>query len=255
VATSDAGFKGDFTLLIGGSAVLGTAGPVVHGAAFTADGAGNVGAIALDDNNAGTVRAISGSTSISNAVYAIDAANAGSGRGTISFTATSNPNLGTFSFVFYLITPTQAFIQDTSNGIVGDGTMFAQGSSFTASGLAGNYALNWSGVNLGGSQNLTFEVDADAQYALSSSGAITGEIDLVEPGSTTSTAPVFTGVAATGSLAISGNGTGSNTVTVTAATNPSNTFHYHAYIVSDSLILLVGSDTDRVIAGNASLQP
>jgi hypothetical protein len=255
VATQNSGFKGDFALLIGGSAVLGTAGPVVHGAAFTADGGGNVGAIALDDNNAGTVRAVTGSTSISNAIYDVDTVNAGSGRGTISFDVTSNPNLGTFSFVFYLISPTQAFIQDTSNGIIGDGTMFAQGSSFTQQGLAGNYALNWSGVNLGGSQNLTFEVDADALYALSGSGNIQGDIDLIEPGSTSSHPPVFTGVALTGSLTVSGNGTGANDLTVTAQTSPANTFHYRSYIVSNSLMLLVGADTDRVIAGNASLQP
>ena len=47
VATQNSGFTGDFTFLIGGSAVLGTAGPVARAAAFTADGGGNLGAIAL----------------------------------------------------------------------------------------------------------------------------------------------------------------------------------------------------------------
>lgn len=255
IALQNSGFKGDFTFLIGGSAVLGTAGPVARAAAFTADGSGNVGAIALDDNDAGTVRSIGGSTTVSNTIYDVDAANAGTGRGTITFSATSNPNLGTFSFVFYQISPTQAFIQDTSNGIIGDGTMFAQGSSFTQAGLAGDYVLSWSGVNLGSSQNATFEVDADALYALSSSGNIQGDIDLVEPGSTSSRPPVFTDVALTGTFTVSGNGTGANAFTVTAQTSPTNTFHYKAYIVSDSLMLLVGADTDRVIAGNASFQP
>src|SRR6267143_1014792 len=43
VATQNSGFKGDFTFLIGGGAVLG--GPIARAAAFTADGAGNLGAI------------------------------------------------------------------------------------------------------------------------------------------------------------------------------------------------------------------
>src|SRR6266404_6268866 len=106
VAIQNSGFKGDFTFLIGGGAVVG--GPIARAAAFTADGAGNLDAIALDDNDAGTHKAITGTTGISNAFYDIDTVNAGSGRGTMTFTASSNPNLGTFSFVFYLISPTQA---------------------------------------------------------------------------------------------------------------------------------------------------
>lgn len=255
IPIQNSGFTGDFAFLIGGSGVLGTAGPVARAAAFTSDGSGSVGAIALDDNDDGTHQAIGGSTTIANASYDIDTANAGSGRGTITFTASSGPNLGTFSFVFYLVSPTQAFIQDTSNGIVGDGTMLAQAGPFTSAGLAGNYVLNFSGINLGSSQNLTFEVDAAAQYALSSSGGISGVVDLVELGSTSNQIPVFANLPLTGSLALNGNGTGSNDYTITVVASPSNTFHYKAYIVSNSLMLLVGIDSDRVIAGNASFQP
>ena len=64
VATQNSGFTGDFTFLIGGGSVLGTAGPVARAAAFTADGGGNVGAIALDDNSAGTHTSIASSTTI-----------------------------------------------------------------------------------------------------------------------------------------------------------------------------------------------
>jgi hypothetical protein len=255
IATQNSGFKGDFTFLIGGSAVLGTAGPVARAAAFTADGSGNLGAIALDDNNAGTHKAITGSTTVTNAIYDIDTFNAGSGRGTMSFTASNNPSLGTFSFVFYLISPTEAFIQDTSNGVIGDGTMFAQTGPFSGAGLAGNFVFNWSGINLGSSANLVFEEDFVGQHALSSAGAIAGTIDFVELGSSSQHNPAFLNQALTGTLVLNGNGTGSNDYTVTTGTSPQTTFHFKAYIANPDLILLVGADDNRTIAGSVSFQP
>jgi hypothetical protein len=255
VATQNSGFKGDFTFLIGGSAVLGTAGPVARAARFAADGGGNLGGIALDDNNNGAHKAITGSTTISNAIYDIDTANAGSGRGTMSFTATSNPGLGNFSFVFYLISPTQAFIQDTSNGVIGDGTMFAQAGPFSGAGLAGNFVFNWSGINLGSTANLVFEEDFVGQHALSSAGAISGAVDFVELGSSSQHNPAFLNQALSGTLTLNGNGTGSNDYTVTTGTSPQTTFHFKAYIANPDLILLVGADDTRTIAGSVSFQP
>jgi hypothetical protein len=234
--------------------VLGTAGPVATAAAFTADGSGNVGAIALDDNNAGTHQAISGSTTVTNSIYDLDIANAGSGRGTMSFTASANPNLGTFFFVFYLISPTEAFIQDTSNGIVGDGTMFAQTGTFSGPALAGNFVFDWSGINLGSTANLVFEEDFVGQHALSSAGAISGVVDFVELGSSTRN-PAFLNQALTGTLTLNGNGTGSNDYVVTTGTAPQTTFHFKAYIANPDLILLVGADDTRTIAGSVSFQP
>ena len=254
VALQNSGFKGDFTFLIGGSAVLGTAGPVATGAAFTADGSGNVGAIALDDNNAGTHQAISGSTTVTNSIYDVDIANAGSGRETMSFTASASPNLGTFFFVFYLISPTEGFIQDTSNGIVGDGTMFAQTGTFSGPALAGNFVFDWSGINLGSTANLVFEEDFVGQHALSSAGAISGVVDFVELGSSTRN-PAFLNQALTGTLTLNGNGTGSNDYVVTTGTSPQTTFHFQAYIANPDLILLVGADDTRTIAGSVSFQP
>jgi hypothetical protein len=255
VATQNSGFKGDFTFLIGGSAVLGTAGPVARAAAFTADGSGNLGAIVLDDNNAGTHSSITGATTITNATYAIDTFNAGRGRGTMSFTASANPNLGTFFFTFYLISPTEAFIQDTSNGVIGDGTMFAQTGSFSGPALAGNFVFAWSGINLGSTpNNLVFEEDFVGQHSLSSTGRIAGTIDFVELGSSTRN-PAFLNQALTGTLTLNGNGTGSNDYTVITGTSPQTTFHFKAYIANPDLILLVGADDTRTIAGSVTFQP
>jgi hypothetical protein len=254
VALQNSGFKGDFTFLIGGSAVLGTAGPIARAVAFTADGAGNLGAIVLDDNNNGTHQAITGSTTIANPIYDVDTAHAGSGRGTMSFTASANPNLGTFFFTFYLISPTEAFIQDTSNGVIGDGTMFAQTGPFSGAGLAGNFVFAWSGINLGSSANLVFEEDFVGQHSLSSTGGIAGTIDFVELGSSTHN-PAFLNQALTGTLTLNGNGTGSNDYTVTTGTSPQTTFHFKAYIANPDLILLVGADDTRTIAGSVTFQP
>jgi hypothetical protein len=257
VATQNSGFTGDFTFLIGG-ATLGTTGtgPLAEAAAFTADGNGNLGGIVLDANNSGAHDAIGDLTTISNAIYDMDTANAGSGRGTMTFTASGNSNLGTFAFVFYLISPTQAFIQDTSNGIIGDGTMFAQTGPFSGASLAGNFVFNWSGINLGSSTNLTFQEDFVGRHSLSNTGAIAGAVDFVELGSSSQHSPAFLNQALTGTLTLSSSGgVGSNDYTVTTGTSPQTTFHFKAYIANPDLILLVGVDGNRTDAGSVSFQP
>jgi hypothetical protein len=51
------------------------------------------------------------------------------------------------------------------------------------------------------------------------------------------------------------NGTGSNDYTVTIGGSPQTTFHFKAYIANPDLILLVGADDTRTIAGSLSFQP
>jgi hypothetical protein len=116
---------GNFAFLIGGSSVLGTMGPLTRAGRFTTDGSGNLSNIFLDDNNFGSRHSTSPS-SISNASYAIDttASIVGSGRGRLTFQDSSLAD--SINFVFYLISPTQAVIQDTSNGVIADGSMLAQ---------------------------------------------------------------------------------------------------------------------------------
>jgi hypothetical protein len=133
--------------------------------------------------------------------------------------------------------------------------MFAQTGPFTGPVLAGNFVFNWSGIVLGSSANLTFEEDFVGQYALASSGAISGAVDFVELGSSTQRNPAFLNQALTGTLVLSGDGRGSNDYTVTTGTSPQTTFHYKAYIANPDLILLVGVDDTRTIAGSASFQP
>jgi hypothetical protein len=243
---------GSFAFLIGGSAVLGTAGPIARGARFTTDASGNVTNIQLDDNNNGNLTSIGGRTTLSTAKFAIDSGNAGTGRGTLTFTASSTPSAGTFTFVFYLASATQGFIQDTSNGVIGDGTMLAQTGPFSAANLAGNYVFNWSGINL----SLGFEEDFAGQYAQSSSGAITGVVDFVELASPSKRNPAFLGIPITGMLTLNGDGTGANDYTVTTGNSPSTTLNFRAYLGGSNTMLLVDVDSGkRTTAGSASVQP
>jgi hypothetical protein len=251
-ATTAAWNAGSFVFAIGGSAVLGTAGPVSRAGRFTTSGSGTLSTVVLDDNDDGTVR--STGTTLSNTTYAIDATAgiAGSGRGTLTFT---DPSLGTFSFVFYLVSQTQAVMQDTSNGIIGDGTMLAQASTISASSLAGNYVFNWSGVVRPSSGNVGFEEDFVGQYAQSSSASLSGAVDFVELG-TTSNHPLFTNSAVSGSLSLVGNGNGSNNyqVTITTSGVSPNTFNFKAYVAAGNVVFLVGADSNQIIAGNTSPQ-
>jgi len=240
---------GSFSFLIGGSSVLGTAGPIARGARFTTDASGNLTNIRLDDNNNGSITQIGSANTFSNASFAIDAANPGTGRGTLQFLASGQSN--PYTFVFYFSSATQAFIQDTSNGVIGDGTLLAQASTLTAASLAGNYVFDWSGINL----TLGFEEDFAGQYALSSSGAIAGVVDFVELASPSKRNPAFLNIPITGTLTINGDGTGANNYTVTTGNSPSTTLNYHAYLTGSNTMLLVGVDANRTIAGSASIQP
>jgi hypothetical protein len=240
-----------FAFLIGGTAVLGTAGPIARGARFTTDVSGNVSKIQLDDNNNGHLTSVGSGTTISNAKFAIDTVNAGTGRATLTFTASGSPNAGTFTFVVYFASATQAFIQDTSNGVVGDGSMLAQTGTFSSGSLAGNYVFDWSGINL----TLGFEEDFAGQYALSSAGAISGVVDFVELASPSKRNPAFLGIPLSGTLTLNGDGTAANNYTVTTGNSPSATLNYHAYLTGSNTILLVGVDSNRTSAGSASVQP
>ena len=240
-----------FAFLIGGSAVLGTGGAIARGGRFTTDASGNLTNIQLDDNDNGIHNSVGSGTTIQNAKFAIDTANAGTGRGTLTFTAAGSPNAGTFQFVFYLASATQGFIQDISNGVVGDGSMLAQTGTFSAANLAGNYVFDWSGINLA----LGFEEDFAGQYALSSSGPIAGVVDFVELASPSKRNPAFLNIPINGTLTVNGDGTGANNYTITTGNTPSTTLNFRAYLTGSGTILLVGVDSNRTTAGSASVQP
>ncbi len=187
------------------------------------------------------------------AAYAIDTTSTvvGSGRGTLTFT---EPGFNPFSFVFYLVSPTQAVIQDTSSGVVADGTMLAQATGPISISPTANFAFNWSGINLGSSNNFQFEEDFVGQYTpTAATSGFNGAMDFTELGSTNKN--LFPNIPITVSISINTDGTGVNGYQVVTGNSPSTTFAYHAYLVDSNTILLIGFDANHVIAGTVVAQP
>lgn len=232
IPTTTAGISGGFVYVMGGS---GGSLPHTRGGRFSTSG-GALSAIQVDDNNAGTLLSLSSNAG----TYTIDSS--GNGRGTITYNVSGQKN--TFTYVFYLISPTQAVIQDQSIGIVADGSLLGQPSTtISNSSLAGNYAVSWSGIS---STNVAAdEEDLVGQTALSS-GNLTGTIDLNEFAS----GKQYTGVVATGTLKLSPDPTQHNALTFNLATNPANNgITSFAYVANNNTILFMGTQGVRVTAG------
>jgi hypothetical protein len=248
------GLAGSFAFLVGGSSVLGTMGPLTRAGRFTADGSGNLNTVFLDTNNFGS-RHSTIPTSISSASYAIDTTPTvvGSGRGTMTIQELGLTDA--FKYVFYLVSPTQAVIQDTSNGVIADGSMLAQAAGPLAFPTTGNFAFNWSGIILSSSNTIQFEEDFVGQYSPGSPGAngFNGAMDFEELGS--SGKNLFVNVPITVSTSINLDGTGPNGYRVVTGNSPSTTFTYRAYIVDQNTVFLMGFDGNQVIAGIVSAQP
>jgi hypothetical protein len=126
-----------------------TAGVVVGDVgSFTASNNGTVGAVStgsLDENNGGNI-----SSQIANLTGSYAMAAGGCGRGTLS--------LGAHSYVFYVISASNAVLQEVTSGIVAHGLLapsqggpFVNGTSTTSSSLRGSYALQLAGSNAAGS--------------------------------------------------------------------------------------------------------
>jgi hypothetical protein len=249
VPAQSSGFTGSFAFLLGGSDTIG---PLAEVGRFTADGSQNLTSVFVDLNDAGAIpNTIS---SPATPTYQMDIANAGSGRGTITFKDTNN--MGQFSFVFYLSSQGKGVIQDTSTGVVADGSLVAQtGGPFTSTSIAGSYAVNWTGVNLGSTHNLIFEEDFVGQYVLPAPNGQqhNGAVDIVELGSTGKNFIPQDPVSLT--LNISGDGTESNPqYDFQTANAPTTNFKFRAYFVNQQEVFLLSNVTNSVDLGIATRQ-
>lgn len=254
IPTQNSSFSGSFTFLVGGSAVLGTAGPLTRAGRFTSDTSGNLNTVFLDTNNFGS-RHSTAPGNVSAASYAIDttATVVGSGRGTL--TIQDSGLADAFRYVFYLISPTQAVIQDTSNGVIADGSMLAQATGPLSFATTGNFAFSWSGIILATANTAQFEEDFVGQYFPGSlaAGGFNGAMDFTELGSANKN--LFLSVPITVTTSVNGDGTGPNGYRVVTGNSPSTTFNYRAYIVNQNTIFLMGFDGNQVIAGTVTTQP
>jgi hypothetical protein len=224
--------------------------------AFLASGSGSSGGnIFADTNDAFTVASVPHG-SLSATTYAIDTVNAGTGRGTLTFT---DSKLGTYSFVFYLSSSSGGVIQDVSANQVADGTLALQtGAPFSNASLAGDYGLNFSGVSQNSTTNASGEEDYVGHINLTSatSNNVTGVVDYTE---FSSNQGLFTNVVVSGTgLNIGGDGTTSNgtrnSLTLTLSGNPSSTLHFVAYLVNSQTIYVAGTDNNRVLSGIINVQ-
>lgn len=247
IPTTTAAFTGSFAYLTGGSSTL-TQGAEASVGRFTVSGPGTIGTISYDENNNGTATHISQGSNITNATYAIDTTNAGSGRGTMTFTDSTG---GTFSYVFYLYSPTSGVIQDVSTNIIADGTLLGQsGSPFTLSGLAASYAYNWNGVN-NSSGN---EEDFIGLFTLGTgtTSNITGVLDGTVVGSSGGNS--YPNIGTQGTLTIASDGTTNNTLQIVAGSPLSATNNSVVYVVNANTMFILDTDNSSVLAGVATRQ-
>jgi hypothetical protein len=253
IPTTNAGFKGSFAFLARGSRATGSVGPNARAGRFTADGAGGIGTISFHENNDGNNTQLTPGSGISSTSYSIDTANAGSGRGTFTF---QNSSVKTVTYVFYLISPTRAVIQDVSGGIVSDGTMVSQSAaSITAADLVGNYSFSWSGVQL--VQPAVFDENYAGQYAQTSvaTSNLSGVVDYSQLGlNTINTNGVTLNAGISGTLTVGGDGTQSNTYKIAIGGPSPFTVNFVAYFADGGTVLMVCSDGNRTTAGVASPQ-
>lgn len=238
-----ASLNSGFAFLIGG-AITGTTsvGPIATAGRFNADGAGNLSGIFLDENNSGTLTLLPSSGGTVSGTYTVDGN--GLGGGTATWTDTK---AGTFSFIFYLISPTKAVFQETDSKITSDGTFLAQTAGpLTPAALAGDFAFVWTGVS-------SDEEDFVGQLKLTSASGnnASGVMDFNEFGAGTQ----FFDIQFNGPFTITAPGTGPNTLAVTTNFPSSATFNFTAYAVDSNNVFLVGVDKSRVIAGSFVRQP
>jgi len=253
VPTSNSTFNGSFVMLTSGS---GTSGPLTRIARFSADGNGGLNNVYADTNDAGTVAQVP-KGSLSATTYAIDPNFPGSGRGTLTFTDSS---LGTFSFVYYLSSASGGVIQDVSKNNVDDGNLQMQvGGPFNLTGLAGDYAANFSGVSSNTATGATGEEDyvGHLNFANSSSnGNVSGTLDFSEFSS--NQGAFFNIVVSGNGLTLGGDGTTSsgvrNALQLKLNTAPASTLNFVPYIVDSQHLWVAGNDTNRVISGTVTLQ-
>jgi hypothetical protein len=252
VPSTNATFNGNFAFLLTGSS---TNGALTEVGRFTANGGGGLGSIFADTNDFGVVAQLPNG-SLSATTYAIDTVNAGTGRGTLTFT---DSNLGTFQFVFYLTSASGGVIQDVSSSIVADGTFQLQtGAPFSNSSLAGDYGLSLTGISENTSTQVTAEEDYVGHIALSSSTSnnVSGAVDFTE---FSSQQGVFTDIVVSGSgLSVGGDGTTSsgsrNALSLKINTSPSSTLNLIPYFVNSQIMFVAGTDSNRVIAGTINVQ-
>lgn len=193
---------------------------------FTAS-AGAISSGSLDQNSAGAVTSQLGTLS---GTYTMDPC----GRGTLS--------LGTHSYVFYIISPSDAVLQEVSAGVVAQGLLQpSQGGPFVDSTLTGNYVFRLGGTDAAGTAGS--REDFVGQFLSTGSGTgLAGALDLNDLGATQSDLVIANGTYTTP------NGL-RTTMSIPVATSPASTRNLVLYLVSPKLFYVLDTDATGTSLG------
>jgi hypothetical protein len=209
------------------------------GGIFVLDGAGNISsATGVDRNNNGNwqngLPLLSGTYSVSDAA---------TGR------TTATLNVGgttptTMQYVVYPQTGGLIFLEVDTTGNVTSGLALAQaGLVFSATSLQANYALSLSGTDLIASPG---EEDIAGQLAPNGGSTITGVVDINDNSTTSRSAPLQ------GSYLVTATGRG--TATLQTGSSAFSSASMNLYIVDAGTVLLLESDSNRVLTGSMQKQ-
>src|SRR5713226_8644842 len=224
-------FLGDYSFFISGATPNGGIGDAGR---FHADGVSAISAGVLDENNDGSVTP-NGGLAFSGTFTSVDAF----GRGTISLN--TNPAA---TFVFYLISPQSAVMQETDSPIVSNGSIHTQtGGPFSNASLKSHFALNMTGTGLG---TMGGRFDLIGELAFDGAGNITGAEFTNDQSSVI--IPASAGLTGTYSLGANGRGT------MTLMFGGGTTLRFAIYVTDSSTINIQGTDAGAVIVGIASNQ-
>jgi hypothetical protein len=223
-------FNGSYVITTSANTVAGVSYTLIQ---FNASG-GNISAGYYDVNNTGSV----GNSSLTGA-YSLNA----NGRISGSFTA-SSVNL---PFAMYMISPSQAYYLDERTIAIGGGNVYAQNSAVTTNAAwAGSYAtrqfgyfISALGIQPGNSTSVSGQISADGN------GTLAGTLDINDPSG------VFPGLTLQGTYSVGNVAPGRTTVAITTSEGTRN---YIAYIVDDTRVLLLETDSNLTAGGSTIRQ-
>jgi len=225
--------SGSLTALTGNHAFLVSGPNLVRGGRFSADGNGNLTSVVLVENSGGDAILVP-SSGTDKGSYTLDSN--GSGRGTLTIT---DPDKGSYKYVFYLAANGQAVLQDTSKGFLADGLFLMQTDrAISADSLAGSYAMSFRETYTG-----AFGLQGQLKLRSTDSGNAGGTLDYNDAGN------LGPNLTFTGTLGLSGDGTGKNTFSISETADSSKSFAFDVFVISTDSVFLVGINKDHVLAG------
>jgi len=224
-----ASLNGNFAFLLAGTGLGGT---ITTAGSFAANGAGQITGGEVDENVA------PGAPSLDLPILASATGDsytlASNGRGTATFTTSATR---TYTFVFYIAqtgSSTTAVFQETDAGVASDGNFAQQQSAaFTLASIQGNYAIETSGISGAALQVSAGQIGANGSGAISS-----GALDTNTGGTTLTT-----------DQAAAGSYTAPDAAGRSLLTLNSGSANYAAYVVSPTLVYLLGIPSGQPQAG------